>query len=405
MANAFVTSAGLEVFALEIEEACPIIEDTRSTQKGLKGREGGKLKVVIPDPGSTVVKKGAVPQIGSGGDITSTEITEFEREFEVSVATNAGSLDSLEETTDIDSFEKEVAAPRATELGASVQDDIVSNTCFVADSAVVVDGTQSTFDGYNLLSELGGILADARCGGEKVGYMSGKVKSKIAKTGLNLFNTNAIADDLYRKAKIGEYSNVMWKNTPMPIITASAAIASCTVSAAPSEGAESITLAASGITTSTTLKAGTVFTVANVNRCDVLGHDMGELKSFIVLEDVTASAAGSITVKVGAINAKGGHKNVTALPAASAAVTFKLTGGKHYAVVYAFQKGNIEMSGVKLKNSGLDEVSAPSPSGKVIMSAVVHGDVNRLATYRFDTAYLAGMVDSRRVAVGFIQLD
>ena len=39
------------------------------------------------------------------------------------------------------------------------------------------------------------------------------------------------------------------------------------------------------------------------------------------------------------------------------------------------------------------------------MSAVVHGDENRNATYRFDAAYLAGVVDSRRVAIGYIQLD
>jgi hypothetical protein len=112
MANSIATVPGLEIFALEIEEACPIIEDTRTTKEGLKGRQGGKLKVVIPDPGRTVVKKGGVPTIGVGGDIANTDIVEFEKEFEVAVATNAGALDSLEETVDVDSFEKEIAAPR-----------------------------------------------------------------------------------------------------------------------------------------------------------------------------------------------------------------------------------------------------------------------------------------------------
>lgn len=404
MDNSIATVPGLEIFALEIEESCPIIEDTRTTQEDLKGRQGGKLKVVIPDPGRTVVKKGGVPTIGAGGDITNTDIVEFEKEFEVAVATNAGSLDSLEETVDIDSFEKEIVAPRAPELGAAIQEDIIASSAFVTDSVFVADGTSETFDGYDLLSKMGGSLMDSRCGAEKVGYMSGSVYAKIAKTGLKLFNENAISGELYREAKIGKYANVMWKYASMPVITVGTLPASTTVSAQPTEGSDTIVLASSNISNSTTIKAGTAFTVASVKKCDVLGHVTGEDKAFVVLEDATGES-GTITLKVGEINAKGAHKNVSALPASNAAVTWLQTSGKSYAVVFAFQKGNIEMSSVKLNNSGLKEVSAPSPSGKIIMSAVVHGDVNRVGTYRFDAAYLAGMVDSRRVAVVFIQLD
>lgn len=36
MANSIITVPGLEIFTAEIEESCPIIEDTRSTQEGLK---------------------------------------------------------------------------------------------------------------------------------------------------------------------------------------------------------------------------------------------------------------------------------------------------------------------------------------------------------------------------------
>ena len=60
MANSIITVPGLEIFAAEIEESCPILEDCRTTNKGLRGREGGKLKVAIPDPGHTFVKKGGI---------------------------------------------------------------------------------------------------------------------------------------------------------------------------------------------------------------------------------------------------------------------------------------------------------------------------------------------------------
>ena len=39
------------------------------------------------------------------------------------------------------------------------------------------------------------------------------------------------------------------------------------------------------------------------------------------------------------------------------------------------------------------------------MSAIVHGDVNRNGTYRFDIAFLSGAVDSRRACLGLIKLD
>ena len=404
MANAIITVPGLEIFTAEIEESCPIIEDARSTQEGLKGRQGGKLKVAIPDPGRTFVKKGGVPTIGAGADIENTEVKEFSREFTVAVATNAATISSLQKVVDIDSFEKEVADPRSPELGASIQETIISESALYADAAFVVDGTSADFDGFGLLSDMAGELADSRCGGELVGYMSGKIKSKIAKKGLSLFNQEAISGELYRKAKIGEYANVMWKNTPMLVVTTGATPASTTVSAQPSEGSDTIVLASANITTATTIKAGTVFTVAGVKKCDVLGHTMAEDKAFVVLADATGGA-GTVSVKVSEMNATGAHKNVSALPAATAAVTFKVAANKSYAVVWAFQKGNVELSSVKLDDSGLEEVSAKSPSGKLEMSAIVHGDVNRNGTYRFDIAFLSGAVDSRRACLGLIKLD
>ena len=99
MPNSIITVPGLEIFTAEIEESCPIIEDARSTQTGLRGRKGGKIKVAIPDPGHTFVKKGGIPTIGAGGDITNTDVKEFEREFTICVATNAAGINSLEKVS------------------------------------------------------------------------------------------------------------------------------------------------------------------------------------------------------------------------------------------------------------------------------------------------------------------
>ena len=88
MANSIITVPGLEIFTAEIEESCPIIEDTRSTQEGLKGRQGGKLKVAIPDPGKTFVKK--VYAAVESGDKAAAQEALKAAEVELTKATSKG---------------------------------------------------------------------------------------------------------------------------------------------------------------------------------------------------------------------------------------------------------------------------------------------------------------------------
>lgn len=394
MANNIVTREQLEVFAEQINEKCPVLEDCRSTQVGLKGRDGKKIKVVIPDPGTTIVKKGGLAVIGAGGDITNTDINEFEKEFEISTATNACTIDSMEEVTDIDSFEREISGPRCASVGAGIEQAVISESFPVADSAYV-----TTTADFGLLADMAGDLDDSRVGGDLVGFMSGTIKAKIAKSGSEKFNAEGIVGDLYRMAKIGEYANVAWKKTAMPIVEVSAAAPSAITAVNGAAGTLTVTVASGA-----KFPKGYAFKVNGIYKKDVLGNDTAIEKVFVLQEAVTATGTSAV-FKVGEFSTTGAHANVSALPTISSTITGLLTNGKKYAVVWAWQKGNVEFDSVKLSSAGLEEVSGNSANGKIVMSAVVDGEgKNRQGLYRFDAAYIAGAVDSRRAVLGYVQL-
>lgn len=397
MANSIITREQLEVFAEQINESCPVLEDARSTQTGLKGRDGKKIKVAIPDPGTTVVKNGGIPVIGT--DVNLTDIAEFEKEFEVAVATNVVALDSLEAVVDVDSFEKEISGPRCASVGAGVEEDVIGKSYTVADSAYVT-AVGNSFDGFGVLADMAGDLDDSRVKGDLVGYMSGMIKAKIAKSGSEKFNAEGIVGDLYRQSKIGEYANVAWKKTAMPIVEVTAAAPSAITAVSQANGTITVTTASGA-----SYPKGYAFKISGIYKKDVLGKNTGIEKVFILQEAVTATGTSAV-LKVGEFSATGAHANVSELPAAGDTIVGMLSNNKKYAVVWAFAKGNLEFSPVKLSAAGLDEVSASAANGKVTMSAVLDGSAsNRQGIYRFDAAYIAGAVDSRRAVVGYIQLN
>lgn len=401
MANNLVTREELEVFAEQINESCPILEDAVLIKADVKGKKGGKVAVTIPDPGVTVVTRGRIPVIGapgSGADITNTDIVEFEKVFEICVASNACTIDAMEEVTGIDDFEQEISGPRCASVGASQQADIVLNGFVVADSAYVTE-LGAGFDGFGLLSDMAGDLDDSQIKGELVGYMSGKVKSKIAKSGSEKFNSEGIVNDTYRYAKIGEYSNVMWKKSAMPIVETSAAVAPSAITAVNGERGEITVTVANGAK----YPVGYAFKIPGIMKRDVLKGVTAMEKVFILQEAVNATSTSAV-FKVEPFSDTDAHANVSRMPTTSDKPVALLAANSIYAIVWAFMKGNVGVKGVKLPSSGLEEVSAKSSNDKVVMSAIVDGDKNRNGTYRFDSAYIGGGVDSRRAVVGYIKL-
>lgn len=402
-----ITTAQLDILSVAVEKYSPILEDVRSSQKGLKGRTGGLLRVVIPDSGSVVITENGVR------DITNETLSnaEFSKDLRISSANTAFSATVLERVTNVDDFDKEIVQPRAVNYGETVNETIIDKAYTVAGIAQTAALATLNFDD---LATTAGKLRENRAT-NLVGYMSPTVAAKLGSKGANgSFLPPAICEPMYKDSQIGRFANVQWKESKMPVFTVETAnimAADWVIDTAGADGAAGTILiddgqSSSTISTSTVIKKGSVFTIAGVFAKDVLGKDTTNLKAFVVQEDAKGTSGGKITLKVGAFSDTGAHANVSVMPdAGDTPVPVNCGAAKTYSVVFVFEKGNIEYDAVELNTAGFESVSVSGIDSKIKTTALVSGDINTLtAKYRIDSAFVTGGIDDRRAALLFVSI-
>lgn len=404
-----ITTAQLDILSVAVEKYSPILEDVRSSQKGLKGRTGGTLRVVIPDSGSVVITENGMRDISG----TTLGNEEFSKDLTISSANTAFSATVLERVTNVDDFDKEIVQPRAVNYGETINEAIIDKAYTVAGIAQTVALASLDFDD---LATIAGKLRENRAT-NLVGYMSPTVAAKLGSKGsrsTGSFLPPAILEPMYKDCQIGRFANVQWKESKMPVFTVAAAnvindkwtIVSGGVNGTEGtitldKGTDSTTISASNV-----IKKGSVFTIAGVYAKDVLGKNTTNLKAFVVQEDAKGSATGTLTLKVGAFSNTGAHANVSTMPVATNTPTPVNCGAaKKYSVVFVFEKGNIEYDAVELNTAGFESVSVSGIDSKIKTTALVSGDINTLtAKYRIDSAFVTGGIDDRRAALLFVEI-
>lgn len=400
-----ITTAQLDILSVAVEKYAPILEDVRSSQKGLKGRTGGLLRVVIPDSGSVVITENGLRNI-SGATLDNAE---FSKDLRITSANTAFSATALERVTNVDDFDKEIVQPRAVNYGETVNETIIDKAYTVAGIAQTAE--LATLD-FNALATTAGKLRENRAT-NLVGYMSPTVAAKLGSKGANgSFLPPAILEPMYKDSQIGRFANVQWKESKMPVLTVATANVMnanwAIVSGGVDGTAGTITFNkgtdTSDISDSNVIKKGSVFTIAGVYAKDVLGKNTTNLKAFVVQEDATGTSSKTITLKVGAFSNTGAHANVSAMPAATNTPTpVNCSAAKTYSVVFVFEKGNIEYDPVELNTAGFESVSVSGIDSKIKTTALVSGDINTLtAKYRIDSAFVTGGIDDRRAALLFV---
>lgn len=403
-----ITTAQLDILSVAVEKYSPILEDVRSSQKGLKGRTGGLIRVVIPDSGSVVITENGMR------DITSATLDneEFSKDLRISSANTAFSATVLERVTNVDDFDKEIVQPRAVNYGETVNETIIDKAYTV--TGIAQTAALSTLD-FDALATTAGKLRENRAT-NLVGYMSPTVAAKLGSKGANgSFLPPAILEPMYKDSQIGRFANVQWKESKMPVFEVKAANVMNDKWAIVSSGVDgtagTITLGkgtdSTEISASNVIKKGSVFTIAGVYAKDVLGKNTTNLKAFVVQEDATGvTAAKTITLKVGAFSDTGAHANVSVMPVATnVPVPVNCGAAKTYSVVFVFEKGNIEYDAVELNTTGFESVSISGIDSKIKTTALVSGDINTLtAKYRIDSAFVTGGIDDRRAALLFVEI-
>jgi len=402
-----ITTAQLDILSVAVEKYSPILEDVRSSQKGLKGRTGGVLRVVIPDSGSVVITENGMRDI-SAVDLSNEE---FSKDLRVSSANTSFSATVLERVKNVDDFDKEIVQPRAVNYGETINEKIIDKAYTVAGIAQTAALASLDFDA---LATTAGKLRENRAT-NLVGYMSPTVAAKLGSKGSNgSFLPPAILEPMYKDSQIGRFANVQWKESKMPVFEVKAANVMAddwVIDTSGVDGDAGTILIDDGSSTkkisgSTVIKKGSVFTIAGVYAKDVLGKDTTNLKAFVVQEDATGTTEGKITLKVGAFKNTGAHANVSKMPVATnVPVPVNCGAAKTYSVVFVFEKGNIEYDAVELNTAGFESVTVSGIDSKIKTTALVDGDINTLtAKYRIDSAFVTGGIDDRRAALLFVEI-
>lgn len=404
-----ITTAQLDILSVAVEKYSPILEDVRSSQKGLKGRTGGLLRVVIPDSGSVVITENGLRDISA----VTLSNSEFSKDLRITSANTAFSATALERVTSVDDFDKEIVQPRAVNYGETVNETVIDKAYTVAGIAQTT--TLASLD-FDALATTAGKLRENRAT-NLVGYMSPTVAAKLGSKSTNgSFLPPAICEPMYKDSQIGRFANVQWKESKMPVFevtTANVMDDAWVIDANGVDGAAGtikIDDNSSGngvtITGSTVIKKGSVFTIAGVYAKDVLGKNTTNLKAFVVQEDAKGTSGGTITLNVGAFSNTGAHANVSKMPApADVPVPVNCGAAKTYSVVFVFEKGNIEYDPVELNTAGFESVSVSGIDSKIKTTALVDGDINTLtAKYRIDSAFVTGGIDDRRAALLFVEI-
>jgi len=404
-----ITTAQLDILSVAVEKYSPILEDVRSSQKGLKGRTGGIIRVVIPDSGSVVITENGLRDISAA----TLDNAEFSKDLRISSANTSFSATALERVTNVDDFDKEIVQPRAVNYGETVNETVIDKAYTVA--GIAQTAALSSLD-FDALATTAGKLRENRAT-NLVGYMSPTVAAKLGSKGANgSFLPPAICEPMYKDSQIGRFANVQWKESKMPVFVVTSANVMDSKWVIDTSGVDGDTgtikiddnTSGGGATISgsTVIKKGSVFTIAGVYAKDVLGKDTTNLKAFVVQENATGTSEGKITLKVGAFSNTGAHANVSKMPVATnVPVPVNCGAAKTYSVVFVFEKGNIEYDPVELNTAGFESVTVSGIDSKIKTTALVDGDINTLtAKYRIDSAFVTGGIDDRRAALLFVEI-
>ena len=138
------------------------------------------------------------------------------------------------------------------------------------------------------------------------------------------------------------------------------------------------------------VKAGDVFTIANVYAVNAIGKDtLPFLRQFVVMADASSDASGNATLTISPpIITSGPYQTVSAVPADNAPMTFIGTGGTGYRQPMIFHKDAFHLAIVPLElpdgAAFKARVNEDGISVRVISDYAISTDVN---TWRFDVLY------------------
>ena len=369
MSNSLLTIDMITRKALEILENNLVLTRTVNRQYddsfAVEGAKiGSTLRIRLPD--RALVTDGAALQVQDDNEQYTTLTVSSQKHIGVNFTT-------AELTMQLDDFAERVLKPRISQLASSIDADVANSFKYIGNSVGTPGTTPAT--SLVLLQAQQKLNENAAVMSPRYATVNPAANASLIEGMKGLFNPVSAISKQFKNGIFGEgilgYDELNMSQSIKQFTTGSRTGTITVSSSVTTEGSTSIVLTGLG---STTIKAGDVFTIANVYAVNPQTREStGSLFQFVALADVTASTTATVTVPA-MYSATQALATVDALPVASAAVTFLGAASTQYPQNMIYHKDAIAFATADLL----------LPQGVDMASRQVHNGISLRVVRQYD---------------------
>jgi hypothetical protein len=325
---------------------------------------GSTLRIRLPD--RALVTDGAALQVQDDNEQYTTLAVSSQKHIGVNFTT-------AELTMQLDDFADRVLKPRISQLAASIDADVANSFKYIGNSVGTPGTTPAT--SLVLLQAQQKLNENAAVMSPRYATVNPAANAALIEGMKGLFNPVSAISKQFKNGMFGEgilgYDELNMSQSIKQFTTGSRTGTVTVSTSVTTEGATSIVLTGLG---STTIKAGDVFTIADVYAVNPQTREStGSLYQFVALADVTASTTATVTVP--AMYSSGqALATVDALPVSGKAVTFVGAASTQYPQNLIYHKDAIAFATADLL----------MPQGVDMASRQVHNGISLRIVRQYD---------------------
>ena len=369
MSNSILTIDMITRKALEILENSLVLTRTVNRQYddsfAVEGAKiGSTLRIRLPD--RALVTDGAALQVQDDNEQYTTLTVSSQKHIGVNFTT-------AELTMQLDDFAERVLKPRISQLASSIDADVANSFKYIGNSVGTPGTTPAT--SLVLLQAQQKLNENAAVMSPRYATVNPAANAALIEGMKGLFNPVSAISKQFKNGMFGEgilgYDELNMSQSIKQFTTGSRAGTVTVSTTVTAEGSTSIVLTGLG---STVVKAGDVFTIADVYAVNPQTREStGSLYQFVALADVTAST--TATVQVNAMySASQALATVDALPVSGAAVTFLGAASTQYPQNLIYHRDAISFATADLL----------LPQGVDMASRQVHNGISLRVVRQYD---------------------
>ena len=369
MSNSILTIDMITRKALEILENSLVLTRTVNRQYddsfAVEGAKiGSTLRIRLPD--RALVTDGAALQVQDDNEQYTTLTVTSQKHIGVNFTT-------AELTMQLDDFAERVLKPRISQLASSIDADVANSFKYIGNSVGTPGTTPAT--SLVLLQAQQKLNENAAVMQPRYATVNPAANAALIEGMKGLFNPVSAISKQFKNGMFGEgilgYDELNMSQSIKQFTTGSRAGTVTVSTTVTTEGSTSIVL--TGLST-TTIKAGDVFTIGSVYAVNPQTREStGSLYQFVALADVTASTTATVTVPA-MYSAGQALATVDALPVSGAAVTFLGAASTQYPQNLIYHRDAISFATADLL----------LPQGVDMASRQVHNGISLRVVRQYD---------------------